>query len=286
MNNILKFSAFLGTALLLSSCAYFEEEVPKEAIARVNDTYLYRDDIAGLVSENISDSDSVLIVSNFIKNWATKQVLLDRAKLNLPKETQKKFESLVKDYRQKLYIKAYKDALVAKNLDTAFTDNEIESFYIQNKEMFNLNENLIKLRYIHVSDSLSDFNEVKQQFIRFDKEDIKKLMDKALQFNSYSFNDSVWVNEIKVYEQIKALNSENNSGLLKKSNFMQLEDSLGVYLIFVNDVLPRHEQAPLSYVKPTIEQILLHKRKLELAKKLEQEIKNDAFKNNQIEIYP
>lgn len=286
MNKTLKNSICSGMALLLFGCAYFEKEIPKEAVARVNDTYLYREDISGLVSENIPDHDSALIVSNFIKKWATEQVLLDRAKLNLPEETQKKFESLVKDYRQKLFIKAYKDALVAKNLDSVFTEDEIELFYAENKEMFNLNENLVKLRYLHVNDSLSDFDDVKEQFKRFNEEDVKKLLDQALQFNSYSFNDSVWVSEIKVYEQIKPLGANNNSSLLKKSNFMQLEDSLGVYLIFVNDVLLRHEQAPLSYVKPTIEQILLHKRKLKLAKKLEQEIKDDAFKNEQIEIYP
>lgn len=281
MKKISKHIVFLGLV-----CGFFGcEEVPKEVVARVNDTYLFREDIAGLVSADISPQDSALIVSNFIKNWATEQLLLDRAKLNLPEETQKKFRNLVKDYQKKLFIKAYKDALVVKNLDTVLTKGQIENFYENNKGMFNLNENLIKLRYIHLSDSLSNFEEVKQEFQNFGEEDKKKLLDQALQFNSYSFNDSVWVSEIKVHEQIKPLSSKDKEDLLKKSNFMQLEDSLGVYLIFVNDVLPRNEKAPLNYVKPTIEQILLHKKKLELARKLEQDIKNDAFKNEQIEIY-
>ncbi len=42
---------------------------------------------------------------------------------------------------------------------------------------------------------------------------------------------------------------------------------------------------PLSYIKPTIEQIILNKRKLELIKKLEKDITKDAIKNNDFEIY-
>lgn len=276
---------FFAAALLLVSCDDYQQKISKQAVARVNDTYLYKEDIVDLVSENIPDQDSALIVSNYINNWITEQVLLDRAKLNLPAKTQKKFKKLVKDYQEKLFIKAYKDALVAKNLDTTLTEIEIKTFYANNNQMFNLNKNLVKLRYIHMDNSLSDFEEVKERFIRFEKKDIKKLLDQALQFNSYSFNDSVWISELKVYKKIKPLSQGNNEGLLKKSNFMQLEDSLGVYLIFVNDVLRRREQAPLNYVKPVIEQILLHKRKLDLARKLERDITNDAFKNKQIEIY-
>ena len=66
---------------------------------------------------------------------------------------------------------------------------------------------------------------------------------------------------------------------------MQLEDSLGVYLVFVEDVKLRNEQAPLEYSLPNIKQILLNKRKLELIKKLEKDITQDAIKNEQFEIY-
>lgn len=274
-----------GLLFWLIFSLYACEKVPKEAVARVNDTFLYREDIADLVSKEVSPLDSALIVSNYIKNWISEQVLLDRAKLNLPEETQKKFKVLVADYGKSLLIKAYKDALVEQNLDTLLSDEAISSFYEEHSDMFYLNENLIKLRYIHLNDSLSNFEKVKKEFKDFSEEDKKHLLDQALQFNSYSFNDSVWVSELKVYEQIKPLSPKNEQGLLKKSNFIQLEDSLGVYLIFVNDVLPRNEKAPLNYVKPTIRQILLHKRKLELAKELEQEIKNDAFEREQIEIY-
>ena len=73
--------------------------------------------------------------------------------------------------------------------------------------------------------------------------------------------------------------------MLKKSNFAQLQDSLGVYLVKIEDLLKRNDIAPLSHIKPTIQQIILNKRKLELIKKLEKDITKDAIKNNDFEIY-
>ena len=60
---------------------------------------------------------------------------------------------------------------------------------------------------------------------------------------------------------------------------------LETYLIYVNDALKKNDQAPLEYAKPTVEQILLNKQKLELVKQLEKDITKDAIKNNQFEIY-
>ena len=53
----------------------------------------------------------------------------------------------------------------------------------------------------------------------------------------------------------------------------------------IKDVLLRNEMAPLPYVRPTINQIVINKRKLELIKKLEKDITKDAIKNKQFEIY-
>ena len=66
---------------------------------------------------------------------------------------------------------------------------------------------------------------------------------------------------------------------------MQLEDSIGVYLVSVEDVKLRNEQAPLEYALPNIKQILLNKRKLDLIKKLEKDIIQDAIKSEQFETY-
>lgn len=267
------------------SCNFLNEPEDKEVIARVNDSYLYRDDVATLISGNTSAEDSTLLVNNFITRWATQKLLLDRARVNLTEEQQADFDRLVQNYKNELYAKAYTDVIVARELDTTITRAAAEAYYDENGENFILNEDLVKLRYINITRNNSDFEDIKTRFRRFNEEDKEALLDMAIQFNSYSLNDSVWVKTKQVYDKIRPLTPQDKSEFLKSENFMQLEDSLGVYLISVENVKLRSEQAPLEYALPGIKQILLNKRKLELIKKLEKDITQDAIRNDKFEIY-
>ena len=53
----------------------------------------------------------------------------------------------------------------------------------------------------------------------------------------------------------------------------------------IEAVLKTNDIAPLSYVKPTIEQIILNKRKQNLLKKIQKDITIDAIKNKNFEIF-
>ncbi len=271
--------------MLITGCDFLGTNEEREVLARVNDTYLYREDILPLIDESISPEDSVLIVANFINRWATQQLLIDKALYNLSLKQQHEFDELVRSYRNELYTKAYSDALVSKQLDTSFNQQEIKEYYDQHLESFRLSEDLLKLRYITLDKNTLDFKDIKRHFTRFNDKDKEELDRIALQFKAYSFNDSVWVSSKSVYNRIGPLNDLNKSHLLKKSNFLQLEDSLGVYLVFVNDVLLRNEQAPFEYSNPMIKQILLNRRKAQLVKELEKDLTRDAIENKQFEIY-
>ncbi len=271
--------------VLVTACDIFKKDDDRKAIARVNDTYLYQDELTSLLSEGITGQDSILIVQNYIKEWATKQLLVDGAQINLSEEKQENFNKLVDQYKTDLFSKAYLEALVKKNIDTTVSEEEATKYYEQNKDAFKLNEELLKFRYIHVDESIIDFNTIKERLKRFENNDKIALDSIAIQFKSYSLNDSIWVKMSQVISKIPGVNSENKNQLLKKSNFVQLKDSLGVYLMQINEVLLRNDTAPLEYVKPTIHQIVINKRKLELIKKLEKDITKDAIKNKEFEIF-
>jgi hypothetical protein len=270
----------------VTSCTFFFKETDDRIkIARVNDSYLFYDDIKGLVSEETSKEDSILLVQNYINRWATQQLFMDGAMLNLNESQQESFNKLVNQYKNDLYTKAYVEAIVKRNIDTTVTDVEAKAYYEENREAFRLNEELLQFRYIHIDENMIDFNNIEKKFKRFNEVDKRNLDSISIQFKSYSLNDSIWIKAAQVIDKIPVITSENKNQLLKKSNFIQLKDSLGVYLMQINDVLMRTEIAPLEYVKPTIDQIVINKRKLELIKDLEKDITKDAIKNNQFEIY-
>nr|WP_051199721.1 hypothetical protein [Christiangramia echinicola] len=281
--NFSRFILFLFS-LVLYSCEYFQQSDDRKVVVRVNDSYLYESDIQALINENTSSEDSSIIVSNYITRWATQQLLIDRAELNLPQSQQIEFNELVNNYRNELYTNAYTDAVVSRDLDTTLNREDVQQYYEQNKENFILNEDLVKLRYINMAKNSNNLDDIKKKIIRFNDEDQQDLLNMAIQFKNYSMNDSVWVKTKSVYDKIGPLSVEDRASLLKKSNFMELQDSLNVYLVYVNDVLSRNEQAPIEYASATIREILLNKRKQALIKELEKDITKDAIKNNEFEI--
>ena len=275
---------FIGFIALLISCDYFKQEDLRVPVARVNESYLYEDDIQNLLGENTSSEDSTLIVSSYITRWATQQLLIDQAIINLPEEDQSNYERLIRQYRNDLYTEAYKRSIVAQQLDSTISGEELEQYYNNHRENFRLNDELVQLRFIEVDPDFSNLNQIKEKFRRYSEEARTELANLSIQFKSYSFDDSTWVKKEVLFERIPALQA-SSSQVLKKSNFTQLQDSIGVYLVQVEDLLERNDVAPLAFVAPTLKEIILNRRKLDLIKKLEKDITKDAIKDKKFETF-
>jgi hypothetical protein len=271
-------------SLTVTACDYFKQEVAGNPVARVNQSYLYKTDLDELFSETSQLEDSAQLVNNYINRWATQQLLIDRAKINLSQDQLDEFEYLVNQYKIDLYTQAYKNNIVSLELDSVVSMPELLTYYELNKENFKLNDPLLKLRYVHVGKNFSSLNSLVEKLKRFNKKDKEELMEMNIQFKSSNLNDSTWIKKDKLLESLPILASQ--SQVLKKSNFAQLQDSLGVYLLQIEDFLDRNDTAPLQHVENIIIQIILNQRKQELIKKLEKDITKDAIKNKTFEIYP
>jgi len=280
---------YIGIAawvFFLFSCnSFLKNDANEEPLARVGDTYLYWDEVVAVLGENITKQDSASMVTNYINNWATKQILLEKAKINLPDEKIAEFEQLVSNYRTDLYTRAYKEALVNQVKDTVISREELIRFYEEEKENFKLKEKIVKLRFIELPLQFLNTKEVTESLKRFNQEDIRYLDSIGVQFKKLNFNDSLWVPASRVIEEISPLNIDNEDRYLKKSQFFELQDAMGVYLTKINDVLGVNEIAPLSYIEPTIRQVLLNRRKLDYIRKLETEIIDEATKEKVFEVY-
>ncbi|MDC0380223.1 peptidyl-prolyl cis-trans isomerase [Flavobacteriaceae bacterium] len=271
--------------LFFEACDLSKSKIEGTPLARVNDTLLMVEDIDLSEFEGLSSEDSLLQIQTKLRNWATQQLLIDGATLNLEEKQQENFELLVQQYRTDLYTSAYLEALVKRNLDTSITNTELSVTYNQNKELFVLKESLLKLRYINIKSNITNADEIKRRFKRYNDNDQAILDTISIQFNSFFLNDSIWIKADQVVSKIKPLQKGFNKLLLKKPNFIQLNDSLELYLIQINEVLATGSQAPIEYVLPTLRQIIINQRKLKLVGQLKNEIVNDAIKNKKFEIY-
>lgn len=279
-----KYFLTILSLLFFSSCNYLTKNASIIPIARVNDSYLYNEDIINLIPDNTSKEDSTIIVNNFINRWATKQLLIDQSMINLSQEKQDFFNEMVSQYKTDLYTEAYKSSIILKQLDTVILRKEYEDYYNLNKRNFKLNDELLKVRYIQVDNFFLDIKALEKKIKRYDSIDKKDLINLSIKFKSFNLNDSIWIKSDVLIGRLPVLKEENLK-VLKKPNYTQLQDSLGVYLIKIEAILKTNDIAPLSYVRPTIEQIILNKRKKNLLKKIQKDITIDAIKNKNFEIF-
>ena len=276
---------FLILFSLLSSCKKSGNNKQGEIIARVGESYLYEGDVKRLVKEEVSKSDSTLIIDRYINRWARKKIILQKAELNLSTK-EANFRRLIEEYRVGLITSAYRQKLVDQYLDTIITSSEIKEFYELNKYNFVLNNDLVMLKYVVFPVNISEKKSIIKMIKSNKQEDYLKLEALCYQFsNRFSITDSSWMPLSELKTRLPELKKVRKNRLLKKDSFIELQDSLSLYLTRVLNVKIKKDIAPLSFVDERIHNIILNKRKLELMRTMEDQLMEDAIKNRQFETY-
>ena len=270
--------------LLIISCE-LENNSKEDPIARVNDNFLFYSDIQESLDENMSQNDSMLAVNSAINNWASKKLLYEKAIFNLSNSKQNELDLLVKSYESDLYISNYEKEWLNRRVDTIVSNDQLQSYYNENKNKFRLRQDILLARFIELP--IENFNktQIVRSFRRLNFQDKIYLDSISLQFKSSFINDSVWLRPELFFNKLKIENKANYNRYFKKKLFFEIKDLESLYLVYISDIHRKNDYAPMSYVKPTLVQILLNKRKLEMKKQLKTDILKQGIAENNFEIY-
>ena len=270
--------------LLIISCE-LENNSKEEPIARVNDNFLFFSEIQESLDENMSQNDSMLAVNSAINNWASKKLLYEKAIFNLSNSKQNELDLLVKSYKSDLYISNYEKEWLKTRVDTIVSKDQLLSYYNYNKNKFRLRQDILLARFIELP--IENFNktQIVRSFRRLNFQDKIYLDSISLQFKSSFINDSVWLRPELFFNKFKIENIAKYNRYLKKKSFFEIKDLESLSLVYISDILRKNDYAPMSYVKPTLVQILLNKRKLEMKKQLKTDILKQGISENNFEIY-
>jgi hypothetical protein len=275
---------YLIVFFLFFSCDNYFKKNSTIDIARVEDDFLSQSEVDEIFDSSTNFTDSTIILNNYISNWAANKLLIQRALINLPEENQNMIHELVNNYRNDILINSYVDALINSNMNLEILPSELDSLYKEYKETFKLSEELFKFSFIYLPKVNPDIRLFKSKLKRSNNDDIQYLDSLSFQYNRYSLNDTVWRNKNELFYQLPKLRKVNNN-LLKKPNFIEMKDSLGLYLINIKKVLKINQYAPLEYVSETLRRMIINKRKLIFIDQLRKDITKDAIKNKSFEIY-
>ena len=278
-----KLHSFLIIVLFIVSCSNPDKQNNKP-VARVLEKYLYLSDIKKIVSDQVTPADSAVIVGNYIDHWLKKQLILQKAELNLTDE-QKNVDKQIEDYRSSLIIYKYKQKFIEQKLDTVITDKIIEEYYDSYASEFKLNNNIIIPLYIKILKTTPDIFKLRKWYKSEENDDIKQLEEYCYQYaKKFVFLEDNWISFSDLLKEVP-IKINNHEQYLKYNKFIEAQDTLYYYFINIKDYKLKNEVSPLSIIENKIISIILNKRKLQLIQYLEKNMYQDALGNNDFEVY-
>jgi hypothetical protein len=278
--HIAKWFVCLIFALVFYSCNN-KPEASGDVVVKVYDKVLRKSDIATLVPENTTSVDSADIVDRYIQEWVNKELILQKAMLNI--SSNPSIDKMVEDYRNSLIVSKYMELLVDQKAETEIGDREIADFYNGNQENFILNEEIINGIFLTVPPDAPRLDELKLWMKNRSEEYLLELEDYCFQ-NATKYEDfsEKWL-PASVVE--KYLPEPLNKSTLKKGVTIEQSDSLSRYYLVVFDEKGTGEIAPLIYVRTQIIKILQHKKRLEYIATFKKDILNEAIENKKVMYY-
>lgn len=231
-----------------------------------------------------SASDSLSITRSYINSWVKNQLLLQKAEENLS-EYQKDFSRQLKDYRNSLIFYKYETELIRQNRDTLIEDAEIEDYYKKNSANFKLNENIVQVLYVKIDDDSQKLNKIKK-FVKSDKEEDRDSLEYyCIRYaNDYGLIDQEWITFSDLLQKVP-LTVSNPESFLTKNTFVQLHDADYWYFIQILNYGLKNSDSPISLEKENIRSIILNMRKKQMIKKMQDEIYDQAMRENNFEFY-
>lgn len=275
--------SFIG----LSGCKYFSKSKQGEVVAECYGQYLYKSKLEGLITPGTSVNDSIAITKQFIDNWIRQQIMLNQAENNLTEE-QKDFSEQLESYRNSLIIYAYESELIYQKLDTVITDEQMEEFYNQNLENFQLRENIVKVNYLKIPivSAKGDLLKKAARLIKSRQSDDKEELNELCQNSMLSckIDEDEWIRFNDLLHDIP-IQTDDQEHFLKNTSYYEVSDSLFTYLVYFTDYKTKEGVSPLSFELRNLRNLIINRRKIELMNKMQQEIFQEALKKKEFTIY-
>lgn len=266
--------------LLAASCS--QKEV--SPIARAYNAYLYPDDLKDLLNTEVTGIDSLNMVNSYIENWQRQQVLLHMAQKQIQKNPER-FNAQIEDYKNSLIIHEFEEALLKEKLDTLVSENEIASYYENHQDIFVLKRPIFKVSYLQLPTDAPELDRVKRWFLSNDFADQNLLQQYCQTYSPhYSLSDTSWyyLEELSKKMPIEQIDENNYKNY---GRIFEINEKNQLYLIILRDSKLRNNTSPLDMERINIRNLLINQRKIELIRKEENQIIDQARQNNNIETY-
>ena len=281
MKKYIKIYTIYLLSCLLCGCHVFEEKRMVGTVAEYNGKTITVEDIQ-LLTLGLSSEDSVRVVDQYIRQWATGLIEYDVAK----DKTNKDIERLVEDYRRSLYLHEYEQRLIAQRMPQMIEDTLIESFYSLHSKYLILSETIIRGLLLVVPNKAPNMNDLRKKIQQPNLEENIEWLEKFAY--QYAVGYELFLEDWKDMSEIIVLMPFEQNDLdkqLKNKRQIELQDSINTYILQVTELHMKGELKPLTYARKEIESILLRQRQVEFLKEERNLLYEKALKEGKLKLY-
>jgi len=265
---------FISASFSFLSCSSNDEMEKGKEIASVYEYKLYSNEIVEAIPSGLSEEDSLQFVKDYTDTWIRENILLHHAEEKLEGMKESIAKRLEK-YKRSLMIYEFEKQWMDDELDTLITENEMKSYYDNNKKDFELKDYILKCLYVKLEKGTKGEENV-LKWIRSEKrEDWLKLDEFCVQ-NAVSFyqdrDNWIFLNDIL---RDVPLEIPNKVSFLKGNKLIHFSDDEFTYILVILDYRLKEETSPFSLERENIKSRILQSRMNTLLK----EMRNNLIKN-------
>ncbi|MBQ2321486.1 MAG: hypothetical protein II375_02885 [Bacteroidales bacterium] len=274
---------YIIIATALAACS--DKQQGDTPVAQVGSATLTRTQLLSALPAVASPADSAVFADKYIRAWVHRQVLLQKASEYLSTETED-IEQSVNEYRASLIIETYQNKLVEQKFKPQITNDDIQAYYDQMKQSFTLSDPAFKGCFAVIPANSPDQKEFFKTLSNFNEESSLKIEEYLFQHASkYKSSFDTWtsVSEIRPFLPADLLPADFRAAL--KQPLIKTEKDGNIYILKVTQAIPAGQIAPIDFVRKTITEILVSKRKLQFLDKANADIYEQAANNGSIKYY-
>lgn len=251
-------------------------------LARVHNKELRLSELDGMFPNDADKADSALIIQAFVNRWTKDAVLQVEGERNLPPDLN--IDRLVRDYRASLVRSNYEKVLVSERMDSTISQEELISYYEENKSQYQLEKPIIRCLFIKVPHPTPEREELRNLWNNGEPADTAKLVDFTNRFAEIALlKEDAWysLDEVSIQFPEGTLNAENARS---KQIFTQQHGQYRYYFRLL-EFRNRLEIAPLEYVSQQARRVILHHRKMKVLEDAKDEIFQRELRLQNVETF-
>jgi len=276
-------SLFILSLIVFGSCKSKTPDVARKPYLEVEGKFLYADEIEQVIPPNVNDTDSTEIAQSYVRKWATDVLMYENAKRNITNKAE--IDELVENYRKSLTIHQYQQRMIEQRLPKEPAEEDLKAFYNEYGQQLLLTENTLKGLLLVVPKNAQKMANVRGWVQSANSKSLESIEKYSIQNAiSYDYFGDKWLPLSEVLKKIP-LKIEDAAHFLSANKFIETQDSTQHYFLRILSYRLSGQIEPYDMARKRISNILLNKQKADFISKFENEIYDDAVKDETITFF-